>query len=50
MKPPIGEDERDVAADHPQGSSCRLYDQGEGTHTPSPPVTAILTALRKRSV
>jgi hypothetical protein len=43
-------DERDVTADHPQGSSCRLYDQGDGTLSPSPPVAAILTALRKRSV
>ncbi|MBW2630034.1 MAG: hypothetical protein JRE45_20830 [Deltaproteobacteria bacterium] len=32
-------DERDVAANHPQGSSCRLYDQGDGTLDPSPPVT-----------
>ena len=40
---------RDVAADHPQGSACRLYDQGDGTLDPSPPVAAILTALRKRS-
>jgi hypothetical protein len=42
-------DERDVAADHPQGSSCRLYDQGDGTLDPSPPVAVILTALRERS-
>jgi hypothetical protein len=38
-----------VAANHPQASSCRLYDQGDGTLDPSPPVTVILTALRERS-
>jgi hypothetical protein len=42
-------DERDVAADHPQGSSCRLYDQGDGTLDPAPPVAAILAALREQS-
>jgi len=41
--------ERGLSADHPQGSSCRLYDQGDGTLDPSPPVAVILTALRKRS-
>ena len=47
--PTILIDERDVAADHPHASSCRLYDQGDGTLDPSPPVAVILTALRKRS-
>jgi len=47
--PTILIDERDVAADHPHASACRLYDQGDGTLDPSPPVAAILTALRKRS-
>jgi hypothetical protein len=42
-------DERDVAANHPQASSCRLYDQGDGTLDPAPPVAAILAALRERS-
>jgi len=48
--PTILIDERDVAADHSRGSSCRLYDQGNGTLDPAPPVAAILTALRDRSV
>jgi len=42
-------DERDVAADHSRGGSCRLYDQGDGTLDPAPPVAAILAALRERS-
>jgi len=37
---------RHVAADHPNGSSCRLYDQGDGTLHPAPPVATILAALR----
>jgi len=41
--------ERGLSADHPQASSCRLYDQGNGTLAPSPPVAVILTALRERS-
>ena len=41
--------ERGLSAEHPQGSSCRLYDQGDGTLDPSSPVAVILTALRKRS-
>jgi len=41
--------ERDVAADHPKGTSCRLYDQGDGTLQPAPPVATILAALRTRS-
>ena len=47
--PTILIDERDVAADHPEGRSCRLYDQGDGTLDPAPPVAAILAALRTRS-
>jgi hypothetical protein len=47
--PTILIDERDVAADHPQASSCRLYDQGDGTLDPSPPVAVILTALREQT-
>jgi len=34
--PTILIDERDVAADHPKTSSCRLYDQGDGTLDPAP--------------
>ena len=47
--PTILIDERDVAADHPQASSCRLYDQGNGTLHPAPPASAITAALRPRS-
>ena len=47
--PTILIDERDVAADHPKASSCRLYDQGDGTLDPAPPVAAIIAALRTRS-
>jgi hypothetical protein len=47
--PTILIDERNVAADHPQASSCRLYDQGGGTLAPSPPVAAILIALREQT-
>ena len=47
--PTILIDERDVAAAHAQGSSCRLYDQGDGTLDPAPPVTVILSALSERS-
>ena len=48
--PTILIDQRDVAADHPHESSCRLYDQGDGTLDPAPPVTVILTALRATSL
>jgi hypothetical protein len=48
--PTILIDERDVAADHPAGSSCRLYDQGDGTLYPAPPVAMILAALRPHVV
>jgi mercuric ion transport protein len=48
--PTILIDERDVAAAHPAGRSCRLYDQGNGTLHPAPPVAAIIAALRTRSV
>jgi mercuric ion transport protein len=47
--PTILIDERDVAAAHPAGRSCRLYDQGDGTLDPAPPVAAIIAALRTRS-
>ena len=47
--PTILIDERDVAADPSRGGSCRLYDQGDGTLDPAPPVAAILAALRERS-
>jgi mercuric ion transport protein len=47
--PTILIDERDVAAAHPAGRSCRLYDQGNGTLGPAPPVAAIIAALRTRS-
>jgi len=47
--PTILIDERDIAADHPKASSCRLYDQGDGTLHPAPPVALIITALRTRS-
>ena len=47
--PTILIDERDVTADHPKASSCRLYDQGDGTLDPAPPVAAIIAALRTRS-
>jgi hypothetical protein len=47
--PTILIDERDVAADHPKASSCRLYEQGDGTLHPAPPVAAIITALRART-
>ena len=43
--PTILIDERDVAADHPKASSCRLYDQGDGTLHSAPPVAVILAAL-----
>jgi len=38
--------ERGVAADHPAGRSCRLYDQGNGTLGPAPPFAVIIAALR----
>jgi hypothetical protein len=47
--PTILIDERDIAADHPKASSCRLYDQGDGSLHPAPPVAMILAALRTRS-
>jgi mercuric ion transport protein len=47
--PTILIDERDVAATHPAGRSCRLYDQGNGTLDPAPPVATIIAALRTRS-
>jgi len=47
--PTILIDERDIAADHPKASSCRLYDQGDGSLHPAPPVTMIIAALRTRS-
>ena len=45
--PTILIDERDMATDHSQGSSCRLYDQGDGTLDPAPPVATIIAALHE---
>ena len=45
--PTILIDERDVAADHSRGSSCRLCDQGDGTLDPAP-IATIIAALATR--
>ena len=47
--PTILIDERDVATDPSRAGSCRLYDQGNETLDPAPPVAAILAALHERS-
>ena len=43
--PTILVDEHDVAAEASRGTSCRLYDQGDGTLHPAPPTKAIIAAL-----